>query len=630
MPSTLEVVAAIAGILALNVLLRASRWAVRRSRVISWAWRNSLSRPLGSRRGRARGDAREQPGRFVRCLARALAWHAQRPLRIQPFEGPEGVDAAAVSAALSAAMTRIASLRRSGVDTVTAPLSAGTATDAIAEGVKAAPAGGELAAALLRLGWWALARGELQLSGHVLAASAGGPGLTLTIASSSGGVIERLAIRACEFESAVGAGGRAQSHGNEADRLTALATAGAVWTHFTILEGEWHLREQDLAQSLQTLSWRSYALTRVGIESRDHQTLDVTRALYAKAVDADPSNMVAQFNLASTELKDELLDHVRAAGMARLELVHNQLDRAGACWPQEPQPTLEEPESEPANRRNIELLLDRDPLHYQVAYKRVAAKLNEDVRVEAAYEASSGWRAPFIDPQAWWLQPDPPRLSEDDPRSREGLQLQPDDLAEVGSHLLELELTLLVLDQAEKNEWTQAGSKPWTQLRDLLAGIEGPMLVLWAMVALRVWWPGGKPWEPRDLWDEEALEPSREDLVESVAQRSLTPGTAVAFACGCEVLYTSRSCFNLACWYADIERLGESLRELELSLEGGGTLARRRLCDPQLRRVYETLTQEWSKLRSRYVGSHEVLATTNGDRPSEPTSGVGPGSFGGA
>src|SRR6202046_2815350 len=206
--STLEPLGfALAGLFVLNVLLRLARTCVRSAKVMPWVWKRSLPAPLS--------DTGSRPSQqLLILLALGLAKFAERPLRVEPFEGGKDVDAAGVSSAWSAAMTRIGSLRRSGVDSVTAPVAASSALDAIAGGVKAAPAGGELAAALLRLGWWLLARGELQLSGRVLESESAGPGLALTIATASGRTIERLTVWAWEFEPMLGGSSskHAQTH----------------------------------------------------------------------------------------------------------------------------------------------------------------------------------------------------------------------------------------------------------------------------------------------------------------------------------------------------------------------------------------------------------------------------------
>jgi hypothetical protein len=584
MSTTLEVAIAVAGLVALNLVLRATRWFARRPRTISWSWRNSRPRPLGSRRREPSGDPPRQPLEWLkRCAARAIAWHAERPLRVQPFEGASESDPAAVSSALSAAMTRIASSRRSGVDTVTAPIAAESAVEAIAEGVKAAPAGGEIAAALLRLGWWATARGTLQLSGHVLAPTAAGPALALSISTASGRVLERLTLRAGEFESGA-------DQGSEADRLARVTTAGAVWTHFKILEDEWHLSEEDIRKSLRTADWHSYALMRIGAEGGELRPPELTRALYARAVDADPDNLTAQFNLASTELEDPLAK-LRRAAMRRLELVRDELHGESVC--------VADPPRAQAEVLDQELLLNCDPLRYQVSYKQIAAKLNLDVADEAKLEvALPELRLPPLPPSATWLKRSTADACAAALESFKGSRnLSADDLKRVEDQLCDIEKTLVVLYEADAKRWMNARSKSWEQLRSVLREIEGPTLVLWAMVALRVGGVGGRRWTPEELWvrGAAALE-RREDLIGLIEAGRLTPVAAVAFARGSRVSTTSRTCFSLACWYADVGRLSSSLRELALSLECGGEVARRRVADVQLRALHGC--PEWAALKS--------------------------------
>ncbi|HEY5286069.1 MAG TPA: hypothetical protein VIJ50_03080 [Solirubrobacteraceae bacterium] len=623
MSSTLEeALLAIAGLVALNLVLRATRWLARRPRTIGWAWRNSRPHTLGCRRRELFGDPPRKPLEWLkRCAAKAVAWHAERPLQVQPFEGgAPKTDAAAVSSALSAAMMRIASSRRSGVDTVTAPIAAEGAVEAIAGGVKAAPAGGELAAALVHLGSWALARGTLQLSGHVLAPTAAGPGLALAISTGSGRVLERLTLRAAEFES--GNAGGTSSQGSEADRFARLTTAGAVWAHFKILEDEWHLPEKDISGSLRTADWRSYALMRVGAEGNDWRPPEATRALYARAVDADPDNLIAQFNLASAELEDVQLVKVRGAAIRRLELIHDELDGEGHCAKDSPAGN-----DDPVCQ---ELLLDRDPLHYQVAYKQISATLNYDVALEAELEVlHPGVRFPRLSASAPWLRPGVVQAcAAASPEVYDSIRvlwnLTDADLKRLRDHLLDIERTLIVLADGDSERFVNARSKPWEQLQALLREIEGPTLVLWAMVALRVGRPDGQRWADDELWLSLPGRPKkRRDLVELIETGQLTPVKAVAFARGPRVSTTSRTCFSLACWYTDIGRLQSALRELALSLECGGEIASRRVADIQLRSLHKR--KEWNALKSRYMPSTDgALAEgrANGQRPEEAVFGV--------
>jgi hypothetical protein len=599
----------------LILILRVTRWLMRRTWPIRRVWRHSQPRPVGSPRRKLLSRPRRRLGRWLlRRVAIAGAWHARRPLKVQPFEGPQDMDAPAVSSALCVAMTRIASLRRSGVDSVTAPAGAGAATEAIAAGVMAAPAGGELAAALLRLGWLALGRGELQLSGRVLAPSVGGPGLALSLATGSGRVAERLTIRAAEFEPSV-RGEESLVGQSEADRLLRLATVGAVWTHFKVLEGEWELNEEELKRSLQTSSWRSYALMRVGIEGEEHDDPDLTRAFFAKAVDADPNNLLAQFNLASVELKDDQLVHAHDAGTKRLKLVHDTLNAE-----------YESAEIEPgggADAERKQLLLNRDPLNYQVGYKRVADKLNRQTFLEANDGSGSVGRRVALDLFLRWSHSHQSATDNSKAHPRpDGSTLTETDLTEITERLRDLELTLAELDQAIPSaRWAAATSKSWAELRGLLGDIEGPMLVLWAMVARRIEGSEGARGDKDGDGDEDGIAGGlgpggRVELIERLAKGSLSPEEAVAFACGPPVLQSSRTYFNLACWHADIGQPADSLSALELSLECCDRLAGERLSENQLRQVRMAHSEEWSKLESRY-GLRSARVPENGFRPTQ-------------
>ncbi|HEX3693273.1 MAG TPA: hypothetical protein VHU13_08005 [Solirubrobacteraceae bacterium] len=618
-PSTEQVTAvlllALAAIVVLYLVLRLLRSLARSPRAIRWAW--TRTRPVGLERKRRW----RIPIFCSNVLALVTVWLANRSLRVRPFEAPEGIDGEAVSAALSAAMSRIASPRDSGVDTVTAPIEAETAVDAIASAVKAVPSGGELAAALVHLSASLLAPGELQLSGRVLPSNSGGPGLALTLATGRGRVRERVTLRADQFEPTVGLDG---DPGEDLDRLTRLATVGAVWTHFQILESEWRLRTSELRSTMRTNSWRSYALTRVGAENDVRLGANVARALYADAVDSDPDNLVAQFNLASLELKDSQLKQVRRAARRRLDHVHVGLERDSECGPS-PERLLPRPAAG--------LLLRRDPLCYQVCYKRVADKLNREIAEEEHLEGQTGRRYPAVPECADWLADGTgaPCCRLPAPRIRHA-KLDARNLQALARHIRDLELTLAILAACDHRKWRMASSKSWAQRTDLLCAIEGPMLVLWAMVALRVGDACGDLWTPKALWTPEPSLPSsgaqsRDAFVETIESGELTPAGAVDQARGQDVMRRSRTRFNLACWYSDLGHEEQALRELELSLEGGGERARRRVGDRQLRHLqFGSYRREWLRAVQRYDPEPRSDSPTQSDSSAPPSSPAPPDS----
>jgi hypothetical protein len=240
-----------------------------------------------------------------------------------------------------------------------------------------------------------------------------------------------------------------------------------------------------------------------------------------------------------------------------------------------------------------------------VAYKQIAARLNYDVVLEAELEASPlGLRFPRIPASAPWLKSAVAQAYIGAPESYDSVKvlwnLSSADLERLKNHLCDIERTLVVLGEGNSKRFVNARSKPWEQLRSLLRELEGPTLVLWAMVALRLGRPDGIPWADDELWVSRARAPKkRRELVELIDAGQLTPVKAVAFARGPRVSTTSRTCFSLACWYTDIGRLQSALRELALSLECGGEIARRRVSDTQLRSLHKR--GEWNALKSRYM-----------------------------
>jgi len=599
------------GVVAFCLLVRITRWGVRLPWVSHLVWVKSRPLPLGAPRRKLHRRPYRKPLEWVgRRFARVVTWYAGRPLLVKPFDGGRGKEAVAVSAGLSSAMTRIASVRCSGVDSVTAPVKAETTTEAVADGVKGAPAGGELAAALLRLSSVAFARGALQLNGHVLPPSVGGPGLALTLAKGDGGVIERVTIRAADFEPSSGIE-ETVDPGEVADRMLRLATAGAVWTHFKVLEEVWRLTDRELEKSLRTRSWRSYALVRIGIEGEEHHGPAFTRALYARAVEGDSRNLVAQFNLASLELKEAPASQVRVAGGRRLALVHRRLHMEHK--------DIRVEHGGSAEDRRMQELLNRDPLCYQVCYKRIAATLNDDIALEARNDLGPPDRPPpglgDVYPYGRWRLGSSSNGAAPKVVAVDGVKVSRDDLKDLTEHLQDLELTLKGLEERRFGWWPASHFRRWAmdrskqraELKRLLVELEGPMLVLWAMLALRLGdstgsplqrgllleppFPQPEPFEKEGSvsrareWLLKQLEPLPATHVEVGWPVPLTPGGAVGFARSADVSPSSRTRLNLACWYADVNRKLDSMREVALGTECGGESAEEWLSDLQLRRL---------------------------------------------
>ncbi|HST40734.1 MAG TPA: hypothetical protein VLK58_14560 [Conexibacter sp.] len=529
-----------------------------------WSW----SRP----RGRREPDRWHPPGR--RLAARQFAGVARRPLRIVRFSGPGETEPELVAAALGAAMGRLGAFGRSSVDVVTAPTVAGSTVDDIAKVVRLAPKAGDAAEAMFRLFWLVLGRRDLQLRGCVLMSSARGPGLTLTLATSRGRVRDRETLWADEFEQTAGEDDPSQTDVH--DRVLRLAVAGAVWAHYAILATIWGLRAQELRVAMQTPTWRSYAAMQIALDGRDRRPDSVTMALDAMAVEHDQSNLMAQFNLAAMELRERDLAQVRPAGEGRLRWLHRALEE------QEMQ-RLAASRQRTTDARDVGRLLARDTLHYQVVYKLVASATNDEIE-EGARPA--GERRGIT--------------------AAEALEL-------ADGHAYEMLATLLLLDDPRGTAARirrRSDRREWEAFREVLTKLEGPFLALWAMLVRRQRLPDTRVEVPSL---ERPLPRAR--AVQAVKQAISAPDADLARAVGLVVAYvadgpqlSSRSRYNLACWYTDNKQWDEALKHLELCLQSGGRMARWALDDlervpledPQLMPLRNARPMAWRAIERRY------------------------------
>jgi hypothetical protein len=278
-------------------------------------------------------------------------WLTATPLSMGRFTSRESeTEGKTVAGALLAAMARVGGARRSGANLVAAPVRARAALEEVSDAFKAfTPMGKVVGAVLGLISVTIRGRDDLRLSGHVLPSRERGPGLALTLARASGGLVDSVILWAATYEPQIGP--RGESPETRDERLSRLAVAGAAWTHFQVLRYREVLTHKEYRETLGTDDWESYALLQVGVESSQAGDVETTRALYARAMDRDTQNLLAHFNLAAMECR-EPASQVRA--WDHLDWIHHQLYKAS--WAEFQAPGLE-------------------PFHYQVSYKRALAAL---------------------------------------------------------------------------------------------------------------------------------------------------------------------------------------------------------------------------------------------------------------
>jgi hypothetical protein len=260
-----------------------------------------------------------------------LSWVAGTALHLDTFTAsPEVGDASAVAAVLGAQLGG-AGVRRplAGVDLATTPYRSTSVLENIAEAVKGLPKGQALAA-LIKLGQQLLPRDDLYLRGYLLESPHRGAGLVLSIASDRGQVTSSGTLWADILEpcrptpapggagagaagaavgaagaagagaAGAGAGGAANAGGEDKPTrdVLRLALAGAAWVQYQLLEE----MGQATPRYVRTTNWRSAALFEVAVHDERDRDNRGLRALYALALDRDPGNLPALFNLAVLEL----------------------------------------------------------------------------------------------------------------------------------------------------------------------------------------------------------------------------------------------------------------------------------------------------------------------------------------
>jgi hypothetical protein len=288
-----------------------------------------------------------------------LSWLAGTALHMDKFSAsPEVGDPEAVATMLGAQLSGTGARRPlAGVDLATTPYRTSSVLDDIAETVKGLP-NGQVLAALIKLGQKLLPRSDLYVRGYLLSSPERGAGLVLSIVSDAGQVASSGTLWADVLEpysnpmdadlsawQGTNHGAQQQAdpkptpnanHGVNAVTPQAasvarprgdvlrLAIAGAVWVQFQLLE---EIGQADLST---VRNWRSASLFEVAVHdegSRDNRGL---RALYALALDRDPGNLPALFNLAVLELHAGYTTLACARLCTILDALHQEHHRAGA------------------------------------------------------------------------------------------------------------------------------------------------------------------------------------------------------------------------------------------------------------------------------------------------------------
>lgn len=241
-----------------------------------------------------------------------------------------------------------------GVDLATGSDNADQVLDEVSSALDKLPQGQLLVEAwrFLRL---VLLSSPLTVDGKVLAKGQRGVGVSLTIARGRH-IIRTTTLWQLTYE----LGSLPTDDEKTPPPLDRLAIAGAAWAQY-----EWlgWLRGQELRKSLGTDDWQSFAFLKVGCHTMVHDaSRDLAQALFAQAVDRDPENREALFNLA-------VIDRRRDEPGQAIE----RLSRlAEALAPEQTTATVARTQARDRDSLGREAF-DRELLWYQATYNLAAA-----------------------------------------------------------------------------------------------------------------------------------------------------------------------------------------------------------------------------------------------------------------
>jgi hypothetical protein len=543
----------------------------------SWTWRWQQAEAVRTSQPPSTSRVRHW-GRWLRVasahLVRMLVWPIlSLRLRVEDFEGTlrgraverddVEIDGAGVAATVRAGMLRASATGDSTPLFVAAPFSAAAAFSDVAAAVGDVAEKGKLAAAAMRLLALVarlLGRDELVLSGRLLSSTSRGPGVALLLAHANGRVVDSRILWADTYEVA----GKTTGLTDPTDRMRRVAVAAAVWTQFTALRSYGSLTRGDYAETLGTAEWESYAFHQVAVrttpEHADHDP--AMRCLFAHAVDCDPDNLHARFNLAA----DAIGDAAREDGaLAELESLHEWLESRV--------------EGRARETASLQGLQAEDQFHFQVSHSRAVMALDRRLVAEGypiGRSHDGGRSAGRADASL-------------DDRLRDAW----DDLT---TDLVRLERALSAVDAARETRWGDRWASSLTldspeeivRIIGFLRQAEGRMVAGWASIAFHLMRLGvlasvsdaelpGCPASPRAArdWLIARLEgPQPQMAHDAVVNEYILRRSHVSL--------DEHTHYNLACNLADhaVDRSEVALQLAQAM--GTGHLRERALHDPQL------------------------------------------------
>lgn len=570
---------------------------VRRQR--RWAW-ESVKRASEFSDGLAGRPTRAS--RWMRMTA-AMAvnrWTAT-PLRIETLNSTvEALGGDVVAEVLRSGIAKVAALGPLAPKMVATPFVARQLLNEVADAVSAAPEG-RLVAPLLSLLGRITGRDELRIRGAVLFSAARGPGLSLSIVRANGELVDSLTTWADEYEP------RHAHRGEDRDDLTGrmirVTTAAAVWTHFAVLHFRLSLPDEEYRAQLGTPDWQSYAFLRTGAQEKivpEPEPEPLARALFARAIDVDPNNLPAQFNLAFMEA----LERAEKQAADRFEWVHDQL----------PPGFL--------GNHAVDLLLsdratlDHDPLRYQISSAWASVTINQYFR-QTDNEDNPGadsegakkqllhmWRIltadlVLLEAALAILEWDGDLSSSDDEGSA-SLPIEREALEKMDSRR-----------RRRRRRWDKGvlsrSDSEQLVLNRFLTRLEPPMLLRWAMMGIEI---GRHAEEGTRLSALTARHsPSNLDRVKltrglhawtQTTGEGLTPEDVIEHFVKVRARLDGNARYELACYYAQIEDGDRALEELRHSIATGEHRSAWADGDPQLAALtttdeYKLLMQEFSE-----------------------------------
>lgn len=237
-------------------------------------------------------DNRRSRRRLVRWLVRLIGWPYRTCVVIEGFEGPASVDVAGLDKLVSDVVGLSGGIAQAGVNRTTPDVGSKDLVMQVSGALADVPHAKTLAG-LLTIARVLVRPETLTVRGTVVAPTDRGLGLSLVLQKGRQVKATTTVWQDTYCPAPSDARESKPADGDTATALRRLVVAGAAWTEFQLLA----IRGDPRISRLGTRNWESYALSVAAVDAEAYGARGQARELYAKALEQDPNNLPALFNL---------------------------------------------------------------------------------------------------------------------------------------------------------------------------------------------------------------------------------------------------------------------------------------------------------------------------------------------